>query len=119
MKFLISILLTALLAYALGLYLPWWSIAIAAFTIAVLIRQKPMWAFVSGFTALFLLWGLMSWIMSSNNDHILAQRMSMVVLKTASPVLLILLTALIGSLIGGLGALSGCLTRRILPAEAW
>lgn len=118
MKFLISILLTALLAYALGLYLPWWSIAIAAFTIGVLIRQKPMWAFVSGFAALFLLWGLMSWIMSSNNDHILAQRMSMVVLKTASPVMLILLTALIGSLIGGLAALSGNLTRRLLPAEA-
>jgi hypothetical protein len=117
MKFLTSILLTALLAYAFGLYLPWWSIAIAAFAIAILIRQKPLWAFLSGFIALLLLWGLMSLIMSSNNNHILAGRMAMVILKSASPLMLILLTAMIGALIGGLAALSGNLVRRLLPVD--
>ena len=57
MKFFVSLLLTALLSFAAGLYLPWWSIAIAAFIVAALIPQSAVKSFLTGFTALFLLWG--------------------------------------------------------------
>ena len=53
MKFIAALILTALSGYASCLFLPWWSIAIAAFIIAFIIKQKPGWAFVSAFLGLF------------------------------------------------------------------
>lgn len=112
MKFIISLLLIALLSAAACLYLPWWSIAIVAFIVAALIPQHPAKAFLTGFIALLLLWGSLSWYISSNNNHLLAHKVSMIILKTDSPYLLITATALIGALVAGLAALSGSYLRR-------
>ena len=40
MKFLTAILTTAILAFAAGLFLPWWSVAIAAFVVALVMKQS-------------------------------------------------------------------------------
>jgi len=47
MKFIVSILLIALLSVVVCLYLPWWIIAIVAFIVAALIPQKPVTSFFS------------------------------------------------------------------------
>ena len=107
MKFIISILLIALLSVAVCLYLPWWGIAIVAFVVPIAIPQKPLPAFLAGFIALFLLWGSLSYYISSSNEHLLAQKVSLVILKTDSPMMLVLITALIGALVAGLAALAG------------
>ena len=112
MKFFISLVLIALLSMAACLYFPWWVIAIVAFIVATLIPQKPVWSFLAGFTALFLLWGLLAFYLSSNNNHILAHKMSQVVLKKDSPLLLLLATAIIGALVAGFAALAGSYVRR-------
>ncbi len=112
MKFIISLLLIALLSVAACLYLPWWSIAIVAFMVAALIPQHPGKAFLTGFIALLLLWGSLSWYISSNNNHLLAHKVAMIILKTDSPYLLITATALTGALVAGLATLSGSYLRR-------
>jgi hypothetical protein len=112
MKFIVSIFLIALLSVAACLYLPWWSIAVVGFIVAASIPQKPLNAFLAGFIALLLLWGSLSWYISSNNNHLLAHKVSMIILKTDSPFLLISATAIIGALVGGLGALSGSYLRK-------
>jgi hypothetical protein len=112
MKFFFSFILTILLSFAACLFLPWWSIAIAAFVVAALIPQKPFKAFLTGFIALFLLWGGLSFWMSNNNDHILAHKISQLILKMDNPMLLILATALIGALVAGLAALAGSYLRK-------
>jgi len=112
MKFLISILLIALVSFVAGLYLPWWSIALAAFVVIALIPQKPLYAFLSGFIAIFILWSGMSFIISNKNDHILAHKISMIILKSDSPVSLVLITGLIGALVAGCGALAGSYLRK-------
>ncbi len=112
MKFIVSILLIALLSVAACLYLPWWSIAFAAFIVSALIPQHPGKSFLTGFIALLLLWGSLSWYISSNNTHLLAHKVSMIILKTDSPFLLIAATTLIGALVAGLAALSGSYVRR-------
>jgi len=112
MKFFISLILTILLSFAACLFLPWWSIAIAAFVVAALIPQKPFKAFLTGFIALFLLWGGLSFWMSNNNDHILAHKVSQLILKMDNPYLLILVTALIGALVAGFAALAGSYLRK-------
>ncbi|MBS1511753.1 MAG: hypothetical protein JST86_12980 [Bacteroidetes bacterium] len=112
MKFLVSILLIAFLSFTACLYLDWWSIAIAAFIVAVAIPQRAGKSFLAAFIALFLLWSILSFWLSSNNDHLLAHKMSMLILKLDNPYLLMLITGLLGGLIAGLAAVSGSLLRR-------
>jgi hypothetical protein len=112
MKLFFSFILTILLSFALCLFLPWWSVAIAAFMVAALIPQKPLKAFLTGFIALFLLWGGLSFWMSNNNNHVLAHKVSQLMLKMDSPVLLVLATALIGALVAGFAALAGSYLRK-------
>ncbi len=112
MKFIISILLTALLSVAVCLYLPWWSIAIVAFIVSALIPQQTGKAFLAGFIALFLLWGSMASYISISNNNLLAHKVSLIILSIDNPVILILLTAVIGALVAGFAALSGSYLRR-------
>ena len=112
MKLLVSILLIALLSFTACLYFPWWSIAVVAFIVSALLRQTALSAFITGFTSLFLLWGILSFWISSNNNHILAHKMSLLILKMDNPFLLVFATALIGGLVAGFAALAGAYTRR-------
>lgn len=111
MKFFVSLILTALLSFAACLYFPWWSIAVAAFLVALLIPQRPGKAFLSGFLALLLLWGGMSFWISYLNEQVLAHKISILILKADNPYMLILATALIGALVGGCAAISGSFLR--------
>ena len=49
MKFWISLLATALLSFVAGIYLPWWSIGLVAFLIAVVMPLRPWKNFIAGF----------------------------------------------------------------------
>ena len=111
MKFIISILLTMLLCFCACLFLPWWSIAIVSFLVAAIISQTPLASFITGFIALFMLWGVLSFWISTNNDHILAHRVSLLIFKMDNPFLLIIATALIGALVAGFAALTASYIR--------
>src|ERR1700716_3151886 len=112
MKFTVSFILTIFLSFGLCLYLPWWSIAIAAFVVAALIPQRPGRAFLTAFLALLLLWSGLSWWISKGNEHILAHKISVIILKMDSPYLLILVTGLAGALVAGFAALAGSYLRK-------
>ena len=112
MKFIVSLILTAVLAFAACLYFPWWSIAPAAFLVASVIPQRPGISFLTGFIALFLLWGGLSLWISQNNDHLLAHKVSQIILKMDNPYLLIFITAFIAALVGGLAALTASFIRK-------
>ncbi len=114
MKFIVSTIVTALLSFVACLYLPWWSIAAVSFLVAIVILQKPYLAFISAFVALFMLWGGMALWISAANSHLLAGKMSMLIIESKSPFLLIGLTALIGAIVAAFAALSGSLLRRLV-----
>lgn len=113
MKFIFSTLLIALLSFAVCLYLPWWSIAIISFGVAALIPQRPVLAFITGFIAIFLFWAILSFWLSNNNGHILAHKISQLIINSDRPFLLILLTGLIGGLVAGFAAITGSLLRQV------
>jgi len=115
MKFFIALLLTALLSFALCLFLPSWTVAVAAFIVSVIIVQHPGKAFLAGFLALLLLWGGLAWWISAGNDHVLSHRIGLLIFKSANPYLPIIASAVIGALLGGFGALTGSFLRR--PAQ--
>jgi hypothetical protein len=106
MKLLISVLLTALLVYIFGLFLPWWSIALAGFLVPLLVRPSLLTGFLGGFLGCFLAWaGVALWI-DVANESILSRQMAGI-FSLGSGVLMIFLTALIGALVGGFAALTG------------
>jgi hypothetical protein len=106
MKYLVCILLTALLSFVSGLYLPWWSVAFAAFIVSALIRQKPFMSFLSGFLGVFLLWEILAWWIDTMNESILSQKVAQILPLGGSSVLLIFLSSLIGALVGGFAGLA-------------
>lgn len=112
MKFTISLILIMLLSFAACLYFPWWSIAFIAFLVILFIPQKPLAAFLCGFTALFLFWSIMSFWISNNNAHVLAHKVSVLFLKIDSPAMLIMVTGFIGGLVAGFAALTASFTRK-------
>lgn len=112
MKIFVALLLTIILAFVAGLYLPWWSIALAAFIVAALIRQTPFRSFLSGFLGLLILWGgLAQWI-DIKNKGLLSQKIATIIPLGGSAFLLVLVTAFLGALVAGMAALSGSYLRK-------
>lgn len=111
MKFVVATILTALLAYVAGLFLPWWSIAVAAFVAALIVAQRPLGAFLAGFLSILLLWGIMAYIIDSANNGILSKKVATILPLGGNGMLLILVTGFVGGLVAGLAALSGSFLR--------
>ncbi len=117
MKLFINILLTAILAFALSFWFPWWIVAVAAFAVAVVIPLKPWQSALAGFLGVFLLWVLLSAWINASNEGLLAERISRLLLKTSSAGLLVLVSGLIGGLTAAAAALTGSLIRRLKMNE--
>jgi hypothetical protein len=105
-KFLVNTLLIALLSFVGGLFFPNWVIAPIAFAVSLMIPLRPLPAFLSGFVALFLLWGGLALAANLSNGGILATKIAWLLPLSGSPYVLILVTALLGAMVGGGGALT-------------
>jgi hypothetical protein len=114
MRFLLATLLIALLSYIAGLFMPWWSIALVAFIVAIVIRPSIAMGFFSGFAGIFLLWAIVALWIDIKNEHILSHKIAQLFPLGGSSVLLILVTAFIGALVGGFAAMSGA---SLLPGK--
>lgn len=114
MKYLAALALTLALSYLLPTFLPWWSIALSAFLVAVVIPQKAFKSFQCGFLGVLLLWLITTLAIDIGNDHILSARMASILPLKGSSMLLILLTALLGGIIGGGSALTGFYFRNLI-----
>lgn len=111
MKSLPRFVLIVALSYLGGYFIGWWTVAIAAFLVALLIPLPPLRSFLNGFIAVFLLWLTLAFLKDIQNDHILANRMSELILKTKSPYLIAVISALVGGIAAGLGGLTGSFLR--------
>ncbi len=111
MKFVLSIILNAVLVYLGGLLLPWWSLVPIIFLISAILNQNNIASFLSGFLAIFCLWAGMAWIIDQQNHQILSQRIANLLPLQGNSFLLILITGLIGGIVAGLASLSGSLLR--------
>ncbi|HEY4335709.1 MAG TPA: hypothetical protein VGM89_07420 [Puia sp.] len=111
-KFIVSIVLIALLSFIGGLFFAWWTIAIAAFLVSALIPQRPLASFFTGFIALFLLWGGLATYIDMANNSILSARVAGLVYLHGSSVALLLVTGFIGALVGGGSALTASFLRK-------
>lgn len=113
-KFIAAIFLTALAAYAIGLFtlLPWYSFVFTTLIVAVAIHQKPIKAFFAGFLGLFMLWALIAFIKNTANNSILAGKVANILPLQGNAFLLIIITGLVGGLVAGFAALTGSYLRK-------
>jgi hypothetical protein len=112
MKFAASVILTALLSFIVGLKFEWWTIALVAFLVALLVQQSAGKAYLAAFSAIFLLWGALALWINIQNQSMLSVKIAKVLPLGGSPAVLILITALIGALVAGFGAMSGSYLRQ-------
>lgn len=114
-KLILTLMLSALLAYAVGLYgnLPWWSFVVTNFIIAIIFIQKPVNAFLSGALGIGFLWLGLSLVIDNQNHHLLSTKVANILPLNGSYAKLIAITTLIGFLLGGLASLSGSFIRKV------
>ncbi len=111
MKFFATILLTALLAFISGLFLPWWCMAVTSLLVAVLIHQQAGKAFLAGLLGVFILWAGLAWWIDMKNNGVLSVKIAKVLPLGGSAIAVILVTGLIGGLVAGMAAMSGSFLR--------
>lgn len=111
MKFITASVLTAILSFVSGLFLPWWGIAIVALAVAAIIHQKAWKAFLSGFLGVFLLWAGLAWWIDMQNNSVLSQKVASILPLGGNSIAIILVTGCIGGLVGGFAAMTGSFLR--------
>jgi hypothetical protein len=109
-------LIILILSFASGFFLPWWVVAIAAFLAALFTGKTAGHSFISGFGAVFIVWIVLALFKSIPNDHILAKRISEL-FHLPSWQWILVITGLVGGLVGGFSALSGLLLKKAFEKE--
>ncbi|HET9485857.1 MAG TPA: hypothetical protein VFO54_00400 [Chryseosolibacter sp.] len=109
MRFLFQILVIIILGSIMEFFLPWWSVAIAAFAGGLIVNARMN--FVAGFLAIGLLWFVKASISDLSTDSDLTQRVALIFMLQ-SKVLLFLVTILLAGLVGGFASMSGGALRK-------
>jgi hypothetical protein len=107
MKFVLALLLIATISFLAGLLFDWWSIAVVAFLVALLIPQTLARSFFCGFLGIFLLWAALAFWIDDKNGGRLSHQVAELFKLGGSSLLLVFITALIGGVVGGFAAMAG------------
>jgi hypothetical protein len=118
-NFIISLVLIAIAAAVVQSFLPWWSLALATMFISFFIEQKAAAAFAAGFLGIALLWLACAGFINNANDGLLAHKMAELLkpLTQGSVAVLLVITAIIGGLVGGFAALTGNLMKQAFSGK--
>jgi hypothetical protein len=106
MKFFVQIAATIALCFLLQTFFPWWTMAIGACAIGFAVPNKGYVSFGAGFLAVGLLWLGMAIYIDQTTQSILTEKVNKLL-----PLNSLLLTMLIGGVVGGFAALTGALAR--------
>ncbi|MBJ6107870.1 hypothetical protein JAO73_02525 [Hymenobacter sp. BT523] len=104
-------ILILVLASALQLDLPWWSLAVVAFVVGLAIAPSGKAAFWAGFAGSALSWVLPAAWLAYQNNGLLAHRVAQLLPLGGSVPALVAVAGLVAGLAGGLAALSGAWLR--------
>ena len=117
MKFFLKVVLIAALSFFLQQWLPWWIIAPASFLVTISTNSRGSSDFMAGFLGAGLLWAIVAWLVDRETNSLLTQKIADL-FSVGKPYVIIIITGLLGGLVGGLGALSGHFVRRVFNQHA-
>lgn len=106
MRFFLLIILVALLSAVAEYFLPWWSAAVVCFLVSLFVKQKGGRAFLMGFLGMGIFWLAAALLHDAANEHILSAKMA-ALFHLPDYGLFIIVTVLIGGLVGGMAAWAG------------
>ena len=116
-KFILQTLLTVLLGFFAHQFFPFWAIAAVAAVVGLLFRyENSASGFGAGFLAALLLWGGYAAWLDIANKGVLSGKMGEVFQLGGS--YLVFLTGILGGMLGGFGALTGALARKMFEQRA-
>lgn len=101
------------LAFILGYFFDWWTVAIAGFIGGAIFAKSSGEAFAKGTAAISTLWLLATWYHHFTTQGILSNKIAQILPVGGNVGVLITVTILIGGLVGGWGAMSGFLVRNL------
>ncbi len=109
------------------LFLPWWIIAPIAFGLAFWKSASGRQAFLAGFAAIFALWFIAAYLPHYRNEGILTAKVAQLLglpaqsrfrqINLPASFIVLIATALIGGLVGGLAAWSGFFWKQALSGS--
>ena len=102
-----------ILAFIMGYFFEWWTVAIAAFIGGAIFGTSSGETFAKGMAAVTMLWLLMTLYYHFSTQGILSNKIAHILPVGGNVGVLILVTVLIGGLVGGWGAMSGFLVRNL------
>jgi len=102
--------------WIVSLFLPWWTLLIPAVILGAALFDHSLAAFLLGFVSLFAAWAVQVLYIDIANESILSGRIAEM-LGVGQSWIVILITASIGGLIGGMGTLLGSQIRQLLRPD--
>lgn len=108
----IQIILIAILSLLTQLLLPWWSLAIVAFLVCFWRSSGAIHAFLYGFVGVAVIWLAYALLIHTRTDGIFTARMSSLLFKANNAVMPMVVTVILGGLVGGMAGLSGFFVRQ-------
>jgi len=112
MKLIIRIILIAGLGFFASTMISWWVIVLIAIVVSFFLYGNNFASFLSGFLGGGLLWMGYAWKIDVETSQIMSKQITSI-LNFSEPMFLIIITGIIGALLGGLGALTGNTLRQI------
>lgn len=109
MRFAVQVIVILVLGYLMEQFLPWWSVAVAAFAGGALVNTRSN--YLAGFLAIGLLWVAKALITDLSSDSDFADRVARIFMLHNQTVLLLVTFALSG-LVGGFAAMTGGALRK-------
>lgn len=97
-------------------FLPWWIIMVAPFIIAIWKGERAGKSFLAGFAAVFITWLCYSLFIHFSTGGILTGKVAEM-LTVKSPMVLILVTSIVGGLAAGTAALTGYFCKVALKTD--
>lgn len=104
---------TALLAYTLRMYLPWWAIAVAACVVGIFLGKSILSSFISGFFGIAVLWMVYASFQDISSFAIISKKIvELIGIKNIA--LLIIFIGIIGGVVGGFASMLGFAFKKII-----
>jgi hypothetical protein len=105
-RFILQLILVIAFSYASQFILPWWGVMIGSALATITIFNKALSSFFAGFLGLGALWFYLAYSIDVANQSLLSGKVA-ALFGLDNGFQMVLITALLGAIIGGFSALTG------------
>ena len=105
-RFILQLILVIAFSYVSQYIFPWWGVMIGSALAAILVYNKGLSSFFAGFIGLGSLWFYLAYSIDAANKSLLSNKVA-TLFSLETGFQMVLVTALLGAIIGGFSSLAG------------